>query len=260
MFNDEQSIRLKQLVPDEDDITDICTKFFVTKNLVIDVSRYYALIKNRKVRSLICNEAKDFPCSQYFDIDPFKSNGAIVLILESPHKDEYCYCHDKIHPIAPAQGSSGENIEHFLKIHIQYAVKNDLLSDGCYPIIIANPIQWQTSLWHYHRKGIKSSGYIRNDVWLALWNCEGDLVKNDFVKRLDSYQPVLVINACTGKSKDYEHDIIVKASSDTKEASIPIHYHVENMIKRLKRNYKTISIYHPASLLNFKSTKYNRFY
>ena len=69
----------------------------------------------------------------------------LVILLESPHKYEYrLNCIDR--PIAPAQGTTGRNIrDHLVGIvrNCQHISSN---LDGETRIILANPIQRQTSL------------------------------------------------------------------------------------------------------------------
>ena len=69
----------------------------------------------------------------------------LVILLESPHKCEYrLNCIDR--PIAPAQGTIGRNIrDHLVDIvrNCQHISSN---LDGETRIILANPIQFQTSL------------------------------------------------------------------------------------------------------------------
>jgi hypothetical protein len=76
-------------------------------------------------------------------------------------------------------------------------LKNYLNRNFTYRICFVNPVPFQTSLHFIHRQGIKpKSDYekIRNAVWNKLFlHCE-----RDFIKRLESYKPFAILNACTG--------------------------------------------------------------
>lgn len=124
-----------------------------------------------------------------------KSLPAIVLILESPHREEFKYNHIAI-------GHTGSNIsDYFLsnlaniltystnKESIYYRNKC-LIDNNTYRLIIANPIQYQCSL------GIEKSPY-KKEIFEKCWNC--DEFRDDFISRIKSYKPSLIINCCTGQ-------------------------------------------------------------
>ena len=126
-------------------------------------------------------------------------NKTIVIVLESPHKDEYL--RDVSQPIAPAQGSTGSNIQGYLDCVLRKSpALRDELEDQETRVILANPIQFQTSLasviqpsdWHR----------VRNAVWRTIWSCQ--LMQDDFCARMESYSPDVIINACTS---DLKHKI-----------------------------------------------------
>jgi hypothetical protein len=121
----------------------------------------------------------------------------IVLIIESPHKDEY---DSQFHPIAPAQGSTGNNIKKYIcKILNKHG--NLGLKDNSYDLIVCNPVQFQASLFHLHKKALgsknRSVASIRDKAWLAMYQKE----KKYFFKRLTDYNPLAIINACTSNLK-----------------------------------------------------------
>lgn len=208
----------------------------MTNNVVNDVHRYTAIIKDRRLEQLIWNTTTDFPCSNYFDLRPFVADKSIVVILESPHRDEFCYKRNGIMPIAPAQGVTGANIERIFKEHLKIAVQKGFLNDGEYPAIIANPVPWQASLWFFYRyrEGINGKDKVKNVIWDALWN--HPLVINDFKRRLSSYHPCLIYNSCTVKRADWEKK---------PDAQKSFHYTLRWF---LSTDYKDIVIntYHPA--------------
>lgn len=122
----------------------------------------------------------------------------IVLLLESPHTDEY---DDDMNPKVPACGSTGRQLSgcrtNSAQRHIDWIAthlkENFIKLLGCYPLILCNPIQYQTSL--HHLLGNNWKRKIRNDVWKQIW--EIPAVKKDFISRFEKYNPALIINACT---------------------------------------------------------------
>lgn len=143
--------------------------------------------------------------SNYQDIRPQGNfiQDTLIVILESPHKDEYRNnCIDR--PIAPAQNNrndreiigAGIGIQNYLLDVINLCPNlRCSLSVRETRVILCNPIQFQTSLvavicspeW---RK-------IRDKVWRTLWNVPQ--IKEEFRMRLTSYNPNYIINACTSK-------------------------------------------------------------
>lgn len=127
----------------------------------------------------------------------------VVLLLESPHMHEYSALFE---PIEPAQGITGYNISTFIKEVINNAVADNNLNQlqKKFRLVISNPIQYQTSLYHVHkqplRKGQDGSGArLRDKIWKAIFNISE--YKEDFFNRLISYNPSLIINACSSKLK-----------------------------------------------------------
>ena len=123
---------------------------------------------------------------------------SIVIILESPHKDEYDV-NDM--PIAPAQGDTGDQIEDKICEILNLALFDGVLSNEEYRIILINPIPFQTSLFMLHKQSI-SGVYktLRDKVWSALWsNCE--IYKTEFVKLIQELNPIMLINCCTAGVK-----------------------------------------------------------
>ena len=133
-----------------------------------------------------------------------QENGSIVLLLESPHMDEYKNGNIAA-PKRPACGETGRNIDQCLAtvlLHIQ-EIGTGLIEPGCH-VVISNPIQFQTSLYAIHEKSIRSDSKwstLRNNVWRTLWNEEQEHIKQCFRTRLEGYHPKMIINACTSDLK-----------------------------------------------------------
>lgn len=183
---------------------EIKNEFFSEIKRVPDVCRYTFEITNNhyKIELKKGNIQDRLQQSNFSDynIDNYSENPSIVIILESPHKDEYTI--DFI-PKAPAQGETG--MQMCLKLE-KILSNNDLLNfkDNKYNIYIVNPIPFQTSLHFLHGQAVskklnneskKEYETLRDDVWKKIWIIES--IKKDFTKRIKLYNPEIIINACT---------------------------------------------------------------
>ena len=204
---------------DGDDV--LVENFFGKDNEVLDVSRYLIGEKNCIVRHA------DISGSELKRMLREQQIGSIVLLLESPHKDEYTdekEVYDVNQPQAPANGKSGEKIDKYLATVLSDIRKEfnqaglneeQLIRDGyieaelilpdCH-VIISNPIPFQTSLHAVHGGPLKDDddyrwATLRDFVWLKLW--EEKHIRNSFQERLNTYNPSLIVNACTAGSKTH---------------------------------------------------------
>lgn len=172
---------------------------------VEDVYRYLITYKEKKLDKKNIRRADDkFNESNYKDksTDRDKKYKSIILLLESPHCDEFNS--NKI-PIAPAQGETGKlidkNIFNVLEEILSSEEKSIFNEGDNIRIIIANPIQYQTSLYMYHNRKLEDEYQtLRNRCWRAIWNEKN--IKDDFKERIKRYNPTLIINACTYSLKD----------------------------------------------------------
>ncbi len=161
-----------------------------------------------------------------------KGEKTLVFLLESPHNDEYLYENNDLFPICPANGLTGQRIESAFS-NVLYNAKyySDLPPLDNTKVILCNPIQWQTSLhFFYIDRSISIKSELRDHVWNLLW--ENDSIKNNFINRLKNYNPVLIINACTG-------------NNNKKSLKFSVN-------KCLNENFKDIvkfSTYHPSHFL-----------
>ena len=185
--------------------------FFGVDNKVPDVSRYRigtvgACVLDDKYR--ISNDRYVIPhCALHEDISHCDIFGPaleqelqqrrevrnIVLLLESPHSEEYG--ESIMYPEAPARGRTGRNIDQYLGTVLSH-VQGGFTEADCH-VIISNPIQFQTSLYAIHEGSLSSWRTLRNNVWKTLW-CEQSIREN-FRRRLTRYNPCVIINACTGR-------------------------------------------------------------
>ena len=127
-----------------------------------------------------------------------KFDGPVLLIvLESPHSDEY---DNNGQPIGPALGSTGNNFDqHFLRmLNSSFKFKQALNSDLVYKVIFINSVQYQASqglpLWDS-----EENQDTRDKNWIRFWDLG---FSKDIINRLEFYEESKVIlNLCTiGKS------------------------------------------------------------
>lgn len=126
---------------------------------------------------------------------PITTNKAnIIMLLESPHTDEYA---PDFTPLGPAQGETGMGIHYHFTSHVlpmltQAGLK--LSTRREYSICLVNPVQYQASLGNILTE---LNGPLRDNVWLELWGA----CRQEFQRRLLTYRPVVILNGCTSKAK-----------------------------------------------------------
>lgn len=184
---------------------EICD-LFAEENRVQDVWRYCLAYNNKNDKFLLTKHTSyshNFKMSKFNDLeasDLSKDDDVCLIIIESPHKDEYTK-DSRFLPIGPAQGTTGLKIEHYFEElfnkNIYDKFDKSELSD-IYNIIICNPVQFQTSLYEVHKQPLTKFPTVRNNMWKALYS---NSAENHFLERLKSYNPSIIINACTSKLK-----------------------------------------------------------
>lgn len=137
---------------------------------------------------------------------PVPRKGAIVVVLESPHEDEYDYTGGRFRPIEPLMdGASNKRLKcHLIRLVLAAAASKQIKLKDDLDVVLMNPIQFQTSIHRLvrpkgGRKG-KLRSPIRNATWRGMWYHQvGDdyPFQDDFATRLAKLKPTLVINACT---------------------------------------------------------------
>ena len=233
--------------------------FFGDDNKIRDASRYSIQEGVCRVRhngrDCICSDRYIIPHCNHtgeaiYDCDIFEQDlgqhlqqqpGSIVLLLESPHKDEYG--RNITVRKAPAAGrrGSGGNIARCLDtvlMHIQ--IETGLIMPGCH-VVISNPVQFQTSLHaallDEHRKELDNT--LRDNVWRTLW--DEPCIKQCFLTRLGRYHPKVIINACTGKL-DQPKDL-KRLVNDFVHANLPL--------------VPLFAVAHPASWQDLRPKRFN---
>lgn len=150
--------------------------------------------KNFSLKNAHLNFAKDDRKNKGYDIPPKSENKRLIIILESPHTDEF---EDEF--IAPALGRTGNSLDkYFLEILHKYFSHNLPPKEGNYEVILMNAVQYQCSA------GLPTKLY-RDFFWLKFW-FKGKK-KSDFVSRLKKYKPDIVINLCTKGCHDCDPNL-----------------------------------------------------
>lgn len=143
------------------------------------------------------------------------NNYNIVIVLESPHKNEYntSFRH-------PAIGKTGDNLKDNFDSLLDKLKGTIKKGTRCY-VYLMNAIQYQCSLG-YH------TSIFRTEIFNSMWKHHKK--DEDFLDRLKDFYPNIIINLCT--KTDKLQDI------------------VQEKIDEFVNNNKTISLYrgtHPSS-------------
>ena len=171
----------------------------------------------------------------------------LILILESPHKDEF----DKNgEPLGPANGTTGRSIrEHIAKIFPNF-------SD--YHLILMNAIPFQCSLGFPLSKKEKENLKRRDEVFGAVW---GDFGKNFFKARLkkllDKLQKnsknVVIVNACTGAKDNSREPLCCKVCQSIVSV-------LENYCDEKECHIEFYHIHHPSTWNQINRTRNEKFW
>lgn len=161
----------------------------------------------------------DFPVRVNIQ-DGFKrtSESCVILILESPHKDEFFIDKDReLKPIGPARGCTGCAIRNYFTEIFPGHVKSDL--------VLVNLVQFQCSLGLSSR-GEDSGSLVKNRMLerLLCESCQNRVQSPftaDFIRRVDlvkgAYgQQVKIINACTrtGGWNDFVNELLTEYKAE----------------------------------------------
>ena len=181
----EETLRIKNVFAPEKRVPDVWR--YMLRNTGI----YITLHEHSGTIEAVCKEKDKYRDLHAEEVD--ERGIVIVLLLESPHKDEF---DNNDSPIAPAQGTTGRNIHAFFEqlVNIERRIFDFVAPEAS--LIICNPIPFQTSLHMIHKEKLVPKEKLKEDIWKALW--EETCVKEDFKLRIEKYRPSLIINACTG--------------------------------------------------------------
>lgn len=183
--------------------------FFINDNRVQDALRYQLKRHGQSYRMHPFDWEPIHP-NNFADMPARKvGKHCIVIIMESPHKDEYS-SDGLFTPIGPAQGTTGYNINLlFEEIFRTQILPNFKKLNDHFDVILCNPVQFQTSLHEIIKHSKKFQG-LRNTIWKGLFHNLGE--KELFLKRISLYKSSIIINACTSKIKQ---DVTIALTEST---------------------------------------------
>ena len=142
---------------------------------------YLDLDYDKPIIDILCSNKKQ-RSAQYISEIENQNCSTIAVVLESPHIKEF---YPNGNPIGPAMGKTGENISKYLLP----ILKKEKIK-GKYKVILVEAVSFQCS---NGESPINSQN--RDKVFRYTWKNGGE---KDFLQRLNSYNPEIVINACTG--------------------------------------------------------------
>ncbi|WP_264403249.1 hypothetical protein [Vibrio owensii] len=117
----------------------------------------------------------------------------LVLVMESPHKDEF---DSNNQFLGPAIGTTGDNIEEYIGNVINNIVDLGIEMHGQYELVLMNAVTFQCSLGF-------STEYFRDLTFVGIWFDGG---RDDFknrIQKLNLKSDDIVINCCTKGSHDH---------------------------------------------------------
>lgn len=132
---------------------------------------------------------------EYEDI--YRGLPIIVLVLESPHRDEYDQSTKRA--IRPANGSTGASIERNIMNLLRNAYqlpKARRALPSKFLLYLVEAVSYQCS--NNEKPIIRGK---RDELFRKIWREFG---KDDFERRMSRINPFAVINACTGLSRALE--------------------------------------------------------
>ena len=146
-----------------------------------------------------------------FDYQPIatrKAKRRVVLILESPHRQEYCHATGPV----PANGTTGSNIRRYLGEVLESGRK---LTDSKLEVILVNAVPYQCSQGAELTDDKKRAK--RDQVFRATFCAGGEIPGLEFVRRLSRYVRAsdIVVNCCTKgvtspALRDLVHDSLMR--------------------------------------------------
>ena len=146
-----------------------------------------------------------------FDYRPIPTQRTIrrlLLILESPHRKEYCHPNGPV----PANGTTGSNIRRYLG---ELLKSKRTLTESSLEVILVNAVPYQCS------QGATLNDYgkrsKRDKVFRAAFCAESETHGLEFVRRMSGYVRAsdIVVNCCTKgvtrpQLRDLVHDSLMR--------------------------------------------------
>lgn len=151
---------------------------------------------SKENREIQIQQGNSTQCYDFSKLKPDTNKESIVIILESPHHDEYELNSSWNQP-NPALGTTGTNLEKYIDCLIDAVSQLDpKIMKGKYQIVLMNSIQYQCSLGRINGR---LNDEIRNLIFTSIWSKQE--IKDDFSERLKSYKPSIIFNCCTSGNK-----------------------------------------------------------
>lgn len=192
---------------------------------------------------------------------PSSATQKIIILLESPHKDEF---DTNFNPLIPLNGISGQNFDQKILGQLSKWFQNIPIQDKeIFEIMLYNPVPFQTSLYHFLSNKIPYQPLVgaptnitqitfdrtlRNNVWKLLYKlpcCEQYMI--DFLK---NYKPNYIINCCTGSqalnTKIFRTNFKSKKFKKTNNLKAIVRNSLLNTVLQSK-NIFYMEDYHPLS-------------
>lgn len=161
--------------------------------------------------------------NERIDAEKRSDSPCVVLILESPHVDEFPEDGGRI---GPALGKTGSLIGRYLgEILLATHLRDHAME--CKGILLVNAVQYQCSLGESRKQG---GGKTRDRVFSETWAHGG---RDDFSARLKSilHEGDLVINSCT-----------------TGNLRTPLWISVEEVVREVRNGRPSdLRLYHPST-------------
>lgn len=209
--------------------------FFCKSHEVPPVYRYGLENVNGRFRLTKNNSStKKYSKSKYIDraIDDDNETSSVVIVLESPHADEYTYQNNTLSRIAPAQGRTGDFIE---KKFVELLERNNVkIKTKKSRVIIINPIPIQASAHFLHNQPIKGDfKNLRDFIWKTLWQ-EEYIYKERFLSTLDVLSPFVVFNCCTRFLSEYITSTLSKTNLNCYKSTHPSSWRYSKNLTAIK--------------------------
>lgn len=112
----------------------------------------------------------------------------IVIVLESPHREEYENSNYEFKPLGPAMKKTGNKIEKYI-INLIKCIETYYIANKKYDIYLINPVKFQASLGSFYNGKLNEN--IRNNLWKAMYI----YYKEEFLKHITEYD--FVVNCCS---------------------------------------------------------------
>ncbi|MFT5716750.1 MAG: hypothetical protein ACI9T7_000928 [Oleiphilaceae bacterium] len=182
-------------------------------------------------------------------LDSTNFNNKIIILMESPHDDEF----DKSNKfIGPANGGTGEKISMHLSAAINIIHDISPIENGDYDLVLMNAVSFQCSMGF-------STGYFRDLTFIGLWFDGGE---RNFIKRLNNFSLTkkdIIISSCTAGSHKYFKQTLGRKRFDEAtlreicqnnkikySCNIGLRGLVDNAIHRAKIDARVVKCIHPC--------------